>query len=203
MIVGWIATFAVGAAITAIAVVMAARGASIFGVMLTFNTVMSLAYGPPALLGLVVRRTPSWSGMASFVVGLALGGYGAFLAHWSLVQNVAIIIPSSVAVFLASALFPDRGGAAAARRDAFFRRLDTPVDVAVELRASPDPTAAVFRFLARLTAAVGVASLLLVAYARPGERSTVIVYVAITLAIAAALAFVRGSPPKSEGKEAA
>jgi Na+/proline symporter len=203
MVVGWIATFGVGAAITAIAAAMAARGASIFEVMLTFNTVMSLAYGPPALLGLAVRRTPSWSGIASFAVGLALGCYGAFLAHWSLVQNVAIIIPSSVAVFLASALFADRDATHAARRDAFFRRLDTPVDAATELGASPDPTAEVFRFLARLTAAVGVASLALVAYARPGERSTVFVYVAITLAIAAALALVRGTPAKTAGKEAA
>jgi SSS family solute:Na+ symporter len=202
LIVGWIATFGVGAAITAIAAAMAARGASIFEVMLTFNTVMSLAYGPPALLGLVVRRTPSWSGLASFVVGLLLGCYGAFLAHWSLVQNVAIIIPSSVGVFLASALFPDRGSANAARREGLFRRLDTPVDVAAELHASPDPTAAVFRFLARMTAAVGLASLVLVVYARPGERSTVIVYVAITLAIAAALALVRGGPAKVEGKAA-
>ena len=38
------------------------RGQSVFEVMLTFNTVMSLAYGPPALLGLVVRRTPSLVG---------------------------------------------------------------------------------------------------------------------------------------------
>jgi SSS family solute:Na+ symporter len=203
LVVGWIATFGVGAAMTAIAAVMAARGASIFGTMLTFNTVMSLAYGPPALLGLVVRRTPSWSGLASFAVGLALGGYGAFIAHWSLVQNVAIIIPASVAVFLASVLFQDRDAAGAARREGLFRRLDTPVDVAIELRENPDRTAAVFRFLARMTAAVGVASLALIAYARPGERAIVIVYVGLTLAIAAALALVRGAPPKVAGKEAA
>jgi len=203
LIVGWIATFGVGAAITAIAAVMAARGASIFGTMLTFNTVMSLAYGPPALLGLVVRRTPSWSGLASFAVGLVLGCYGAFIAQWSLVQNVAIIIPASVAVFLASALFEDRDAAGAARREGLFRRLDTPVDVATELRENPDRTAAVFRFLARMTAGVGVASLALIAYARPGERAIVIVYVGLTLAIAAALALVRGAPPKAAGKEAA
>jgi len=203
LIVGWIATFGVGAAITAIAAVMAARGASVFGTMLTFNTVMSLAYGPPALLGLVVKRTPSWSGLASFAVGLVLGCYGAFIAHWSLVQNVAIIIPASVAVFLGSALFEDRDAAGKARRDGLFRRLDTPVDVATELRENPDPTVAVFRFLARMTAAVGVASLALIAYARPGERAIVVVYVGLTLAIAAALALVRGTPAKVEGKGAA
>jgi solute:Na+ symporter, SSS family len=202
LVVGWIATFGVGAAVTAIAAAMAARGASIFEVMLTFNTVMSLAYGPPALLGLLIRRTARWSGLASFSVGLVLGCYGAFAANWTLVQNVAIIIPSSVAAFLASGRFGRDDDAAVARREGLFRRLDTPVDVAVELHAVPDPTAAVFRFLARMTAGVGLASLVLIVYARPGERSTVIVYVAITLAIAAALAFVRGAPVRAEGKAA-
>ncbi len=103
---------------------------------------------------------------------------------------------------MASALVGGRDEAGAARREGLFRRLDTPVDVAAELHAVPDPTAAVFRFLARMTAAVGLASLVLIVYARPGERSTVIVYVAITLAIAAALALVRGAPAKAEGKAA-
>jgi hypothetical protein len=200
LIVGWIATFGVGAAMTALAAAMAARGASIFGTMLTFNTVMSLAYGPPALLGLVVRRTPRASGLASFATGLILGCYGAFFAHWTLVQNVVIIIPASVAVFLAAGLFEGKDAAHVARRDAFFLRLDTPVDVTRELQASPDRTAEVFRFLARTTAAIGLASLALIAYAGPGERATVLVYVGLTLAIAAALAFVRGKPSAAAGK---
>ena len=49
LLVGWIATFAVGAIIIALAMTMAARGQSVFKVMLTFNTIMSLAW-PPALL---------------------------------------------------------------------------------------------------------------------------------------------------------
>ena len=73
----WTATFAVGVVIIAIALAMARGRHSVFGTMVTFNTVMSLAYGPPALLGLVVRRTPSWSGLASFAVALAVGAIGA------------------------------------------------------------------------------------------------------------------------------
>jgi len=57
LVVGWVTTFLIGGATTAIAVIMAASGQSVFQIMLTFNTLMSLAYGPPALLGLVVRRT--------------------------------------------------------------------------------------------------------------------------------------------------
>jgi SSS family solute:Na+ symporter len=50
LMVGWAATFGVGATMTALAMSMAAKGQSIFAVMLTFNTIISLAYGPPALL---------------------------------------------------------------------------------------------------------------------------------------------------------
>ena len=97
---GWVTTFLVGGATTVIAVIMAASGQSVFQIMLTFNTLMSLAYGPPALLGLVVRRTPPWSGLASFATGLILGMLGAFVYHWSLIQQVAIIIPVLLRSFL-------------------------------------------------------------------------------------------------------
>ena len=87
LVVGWIATFGVGATMTALAMGMAAKGQSIFAVMLTFNTIISLAYGPPALLGLVVKRTPAWSGLLTFAVGLVLGCYGAFVGDWSLIRE--------------------------------------------------------------------------------------------------------------------
>jgi SSS family solute:Na+ symporter len=187
LVVGWLATLGVGATMTGLAMAMAASGQSIFAVMLTFNTVMSLAYGPPALLGLVSKRTPSWSGLFSFAVGLALGGYGAFVAHWGLVRTVLTVIPPSCAAFFVSALFERADPAHRERREGLFRRLATPVDVARELADSPDPTAEVFRFLSRATAAVGVLSLLLIFEAGTGDRSAVVFYAVVTLLVAAAL----------------
>jgi len=187
LVVGWLATFGVGATMTGIAIGMGARGTSVFEVMLTFNTVMSLAYGPPALLGLVTGRTPSWSGLLTFAVGLLLGSYGAFVGQWGLVRSVLTVIPASCAAFFASALFDRDDAARRERRAGLFRRLATPVDAARELGASPDPTPAVFRFLSRSTAAVGLGSLLLTFAAAPGERTVVIVYSLTTLLLAAAL----------------
>ncbi len=76
LVVGWITTFMVGGATTVMAAVMAASGKSIFQIMLTFNTLISLAYGPPALLGLVVpglrRSRPGlfWGSWAhSYITG--------------------------------------------------------------------------------------------------------------------------------------
>jgi solute:Na+ symporter, SSS family len=197
--VAWTATFAVGVAIMGIALAMASGGYTVFGAMVTFNTVMSLAYGPPALLGLVVRRTPSWSGLASFGVALAIGSIVTFVFRWGLVANVVTVVPASVAVFFLSRFFPETEPARAARHDDLFRRLDTPVDMGVELADTYDPTTQVFRFLSRATGLVGLLCLPFVLTAPPGERATVVGYVAITLVLAAALSFVRGIPRWAPG----
>jgi len=197
--VAWTATFAVGVAIMGIALAMASGGYTVFGAMVTFNTVMSLAYGPPALLGLVVRRTPSWSGLASFGVALAIGSIVTFVFRWGLVANVVTVVPASVAVFFLSRFFPETEPARAARHDDLFRRLDTPVDMGVELADTYDPTTQVFRFLSRATGLVGLLCVPFVLTAPPGERATVVGYVAITLVLAAALSFVRGMPRGAPG----
>ena len=192
--VAWVATFAVGVAIMVIALAMAAGRYTVFGAMVTFNTVMSLAYGPPALLGLVVRRTPSWSGLAAFAVALAVGSIGSFALGWGLVTNVMTVVPASVAVFFLSRLLKETDPAHAARHDDFFQRLDTPVDLGAELADSHDPTTEVFRFLSRATGLVGLLCLPLALSAPAGERATVVGYVAMTLALAAGLSFVKGKP---------
>jgi len=196
LVVGWIATFAIGAGIVGIALLMAEARRSVFQVMLTVNTIMSLAYGPPALLGLVVKRTPSWSGLASFVVALVLGVYGTFALHWGLVASVTIIIPSAAAVFLLSALVPEPGARAQAR-EGLFGRLATPVDLARERGDGADPTRRVFRFLGRAIAIVGVTGLLALTAASPAERGVVVAYVGVTLALAVALGFVGRSRPEA------
>jgi len=188
--VGWINTFLIGTMTTGIATFMAASGKSVFQIMLTFNTLISLAYGPPALLGLVVRRTPPWSGLASFMTGLVLGVLGAFVFHWSLIQQVAIIIPSSFGIFFLSGLL-DRGDNAGRAR--LFSNLNTPVNVAVELKDSSDYTGEVFRFLSSTIASIGLLSLLLLLTAPANQRGTILWFAGLTLAISVALRFVRAS----------
>jgi solute:Na+ symporter, SSS family len=192
LVVGWIATFLVGASTTAIAAVMAASGRSVFQVMLTFNTLISLAYGPPALLGLAVRRTPPWSGLASFSVGLVLG---AFVYHWSLIQQVAYILPASFGVFFLSMLF-DRGDAPARAR--LFKNLNTPIDVAEELKETPDFTVPVFRFLSRTILCIGSLSLLLLLVAPADQRSTVLWFAVLTLTVGGSLHLIRGKSPAED-----
>lgn len=195
LVVGWVTTFMVGGATTVLAAIMAASGQSIFQVMLTFNTLISLAYGPPALLGLAVRRTPPWSGLASFAIGLILGLLGAFVYHWSLIQQVTYIVPASFGVFFLSMLF-DQGDTPARAR--LFKNLNTPIDVAEELKDFPDYTAPVFRFLSRTILCIGLLSLLLLLTAPPDQRMTVLWFAALTLSVGGSLHLVRGRQPVVE-----
>ena len=194
LLVGWVNTLLVGGTTTVIAAAMAASGKSVFQIMLTFNTLISLAYGPPALLGLVVRRTPPWSGLACFLTGLVLGTLGAFVFHWTLIEQVVIIIPASFGVFFLSGLF-DRGENVGRAR--LFKNLNTPVDVTQELSNSPDYTVPVFRFLGRTIACIGVLGLLLLLNSPPQQRGTILWFSGLTLLISASLTGVRrsASPP--------
>src|SRR5437660_300099 len=195
--VGWINTFLVGALTTGIATFMAASGKRVFQIMLTFNTLISLAYGPPALLGLVVRRTPPWSGLASFITGLILGALGAFVFHWSLIQQVAIIVPASFGVFFLTMMF-DRGDTPG--RALLFRNLNTPVDVATELKDSADLTAPVFRFLSRTISFIGLLSLVLLCIVPSHQRITVVWFAGLTVAVGGSLWFVRGTSSAANPK---
>jgi len=186
LVVGGIMTLLVGGSVTVLAAVMAARGDSIFHVMLTFNTLISLSYGPPALLGLVFRRTPWWSGMLTFATAFVLGMYGDFVGHWTLIQQVGIVIPSALGVFFFSMLFDGQEQPGRAR---LFKKLDTPIDPS-EISEAPDFSAPVFRFLSRAVACIGLVSLLLLIPNPAGARMTILSFSGITLAIAASLRFV-------------
>ena len=183
LIVGIFMTLLVGGVTTACAVMMASRGESIFGVMMTFNTLISLSYGPPALLGLIFRGTPWWSGIATFATGLTMGILGDFVFHWSFIQQVLFVIPPAFAVFFLSMLFD---GKELPGRAHLFQKLNTPVDPS-EVHDMPDFSEPVFRFLSRAVAGIGLASLLLLIPNAPGAYSTILCFSVLTLCVAASL----------------
>lgn len=198
LIVGGVMTLLVGGATTLLAAVMASRGESIFHIMVTFNTLISLSYGPPALLGLVFRRAPGWSGMLTFATGLILGMLGDFVLHWTFVQQVLFVVPSVFAVFFLSMLFDRQETPGRAR---LFKKLNTPI-TAAEISANPDFSRPVFRFLSRSVAGIGLASLLLLIPNPTAAHTTILSFSSITLAVAASLWFVPGGGRSALGPKA-
>src|SRR5262249_48466277 len=110
-----------------------------------------------------------------------------------------IIIPASFGVFFLSGLL-DRGDNPGRAR--LFRNLDTPVDIATELKDSLDYTAPVFRFLSRTIVCIGALSLSLLWTAPTEQRSTILWFAGLTLAIGLSLGFVRGAGASGEADAA-
>jgi SSS family transporter len=191
LVVGAMTTMLIGGATTLLAAVMADRGESIFSVMITFNTLISLSYGPPALLGLVFRRTPWWSGMATFATAFTLSILGDFVFHWSFIRQIAFVLPPAFAVFFLSMLFDRKEAPERAR---LFERLGKAVQPS-EISHVPDFSRPVFRFLSRSVAGIGLASLLLMIPNPPTARLTILSFSAVTLAVAVSLWFVSGNAP--------
>jgi hypothetical protein len=124
-----------------------------------------------------------------------MGLLGAFVYHWSLIQQVEYIIPASFGIFFLSMLF-DRGDTPGRAR--LFKNLNTPINVAEELKDSPDYTAPVFRFLSRTIAGIGLLSLLLLFTAPADQRMTVLWFGILTVSIGGSLHWVRGARPGIE-----
>jgi hypothetical protein len=122
------------------------------------------------------------------MVGLVLGVLGAFVYHWTLIQQVVYIIPASFGVFFLSMLF-DKGDTPGRAR--LFKNLNTPVDVTTELKDVPDFTAPVFRFLSGTILFIGLLSLLLIFGAPAEQRMTVLLFSALTLLVGGSLHFER------------
>jgi len=108
-----------------------------------------------------------------------------------LIQQVWSIIPSSFGIFFLSGLF-DHGDNPG--RERLFRNLNTPINIAAELKDSLDYTQPVFRFLSRTVVCIGLLSLLLL-FTAPGQRGTILWFAGLTLAIGISLGFVRGAVP--------
>jgi hypothetical protein len=78
-------------------------------------------------------------------------------------------------------------------RALLFRNLNTPVNVATELKDSADFTIPVFRFLSRTISFIGLLSLVLLFTVPPNQRITVVWFAGLTVAVGGSLWFVRGS----------
>jgi len=198
LVTGAAMTLLVGGLTTALATVMAHRGESIFSVMMTFNALFSLSYGPPALLGLVFRRSPWWSGMATFATAFTLSMLGDFVFHWSFIKQIVLVVPPAFAVFFLSMLFDREESPQRAR---LFEKLDRAIQPS-EISDLPDFSKPVFRFLSRSVACIGLASLLLLLANPASARLTILSFSAVTLVVAISLWFVPANKPAAVNVDA-
>ncbi len=190
LLVGRLTTLFLGILVPIIALVMSVSGESSFSLLMTFNSIISIAYGPPALIGLL-KKTPHWTGIAYFVAAVILGSVGWFFLGWDLPQNVIYVIPLSVVIMFGggwlSKFFYKENESYIRNQNRFFEKLNTPIDPEKEVGPMGDIQFTVFNFLAKVTALFAVFCLIFIAFNPIEQSSTVILYSGVTLAIAISL----------------
>ncbi|MFZ5518571.1 MAG: sodium:solute symporter family transporter [Candidatus Zhuqueibacterota bacterium] len=190
LLLGRLTTLAVGLLVPTIAIVMASSGESVFVTMLTFNTIISLAYGPPALLGLIERKAPHFSAIVSFSVSLILGILTSFVFQWNFVARVFLIIPMGILVYYACIMLKEKNSKYVQPRNIFYQKLDTPIDLAHEVGETESITQTVFRFLSRTTLLIGLVSLILIFFIPRADHGSLLIYIGVTISFGVAFYFM-------------
>jgi peptidoglycan/LPS O-acetylase OafA/YrhL len=146
----------------------------------------------PTILGLFVRRVPSWAALFSIAMAvapslLALAGIG----HWTFVDRTLWTMAAGTAGFLFSALFwRTTNDEYRCRVDGFFERMHRPVDFASEVGAESDGRQLLV--IGRLSAVVASFVLLLLFIPNPPEGRIAIVALSMVIGTVAVLLIVAG-----------
>jgi Na+/proline symporter len=203
LLIGRVTTLVIGVIVPVIALIMVLSGKSAFKLLNIFNSIISIAYGPPALIGMLSKKAPHWSGLLYFAIALILGCVGWFALGWGIPENVFYVVPLSVIIMFGSIFITKYFGKEKEiykdNRAQFFEKLATPVDVIKEVGDTGDIQNVVFRFLAKATTFIALLSLSFVFINSWEESVTIFLYSGITLGFAA-IFFVLSNRAKSEGR---
>jgi hypothetical protein len=202
----------VGFVMIGVALLFAQGASGIFTLLFILESMFLIPLGLPLLYGFLVRRGPWWSAVCAYVVGAITSLFVNFYLNrhlgMGLNETYLIGIPAittTVAFFVPVMLFKPTGEFAV-RVEAFFKKLDTPIDPATELGDAGFSGRGQLALVGKVTTGMGLACFLMVLASSPGrDRMITAIYAVVTTLVG--LAFVvagRGpqvSAPVSKGAE--
>ena len=126
--------------------------------MKDISQVLTVPIGRALILGLLIRKTPPWTALVTFGITFPVAYVTRFVYDLPLGYQSFIVVGTAVFSFLSMRLFWHRTSKTSRDRiEKFFVKLDTPIDVATELKekAATD-TLSVLRVVGVLTICVGL-----------------------------------------------
>jgi len=106
----------------------------VFGVMKDISQVLTVPIGSALIFGLLIRRTPPWTALLSFVFTFIVAFYTRYVLNLHLGLQAILVVGTAFGVFMISKLWWNNVKAQDKERiDMFFVKLDTPVDKEKEL----------------------------------------------------------------------
>jgi uncharacterized sodium:solute symporter family permease YidK len=124
----------IGSSAILLALFLTKHQGGVFGVMKDISQVLTVPIATALLLGLVIRRTPPWTAMFSFIITFIVAWTTRYIYDIHLGYQALAVVGTSLTTFISMRLFWKKAPKIDRDRiEGFFRKLDTPVDVKMEL----------------------------------------------------------------------
>ncbi|MFC1481386.1 sodium:solute symporter family protein [Candidatus Neomarinimicrobiota bacterium] len=134
LLVSRLCIFLIGFSAVLLALVMTNHQGGVFGVMKDISQVITVPVATALLLGLVIRKTPPWTALFSFTLTFIVAYTTRYIYDLELGYQALAVVGTSIVSFSSMRLFWNRAPEADRRRiEAFYKKLDTPIDVEKEL----------------------------------------------------------------------
>ena len=157
LLVGRIVTIVLALLVISAAVMQARVEGGVFEIMMTISGVVVVPAGIPIVMGLLVKRTPRWAGLASYGTGLLIGVLILiFDREITFTQEVFLVGGLSALIYFVPGLVIKAGGTYKLALDRFFEKLATEVSSS-EYGESSATDLGSLRITGWTTASMGVA----------------------------------------------
>ncbi len=193
----------VGFIMIAVALLFAQGASGIFTLLFILESMFLIPLGLPLLYGFLVKGGPWWSAVFAYVIGAITSLFVNFYLNrylgMGLNETYLIGIPAittTIAFFLPVLLLKPSGDFAV-RVNAFFNKLDTPIDTSTELGEAGFSGRGQLALVGKVTTGMGLACFLIVLASASGrDRLITLVYALITT-IVGLIFIAAGRTPKS------
>jgi SSS family transporter len=200
-----IASLGVGFVMIGVALLFAQGATGIFTLLFILESMFLIPLGLPLLYGFLAKGGPWWSAVCAYVVGAITSLFVNFYLNrylgMGLNETYLIGIPAitTTVAFFIPVLFIKPTGEFAKRVEAFFVKLETPIDTVTELGEAGPSGRRQLALVGKVTTGMGLACFLLVVASSAGrDRLIVAIYAVVTTLVG--LAFVVAGRTPSTGE---
>ena len=200
-----IASLGVGFVMIGVALLFAQGATGIFTLLFILESMFLIPLGLPLLYGFLAKGGPWWSAVCAYVVGAITSLFVNFYLNrylgMGLNETYLIGIPAitTTIAFFIPVLLIKPTGEFAKRVEAFFVKLETPIDTATELGEAGPSGRRQLALVGKVTTGMGLACFLLVVASSAGrDRLIVAIYAIVTTLVG--LAFVLAGRTHSAGE---
>ncbi len=148
----------IGVSAVFLALFLTTHSGGVFGVMKDISQVITVPVATALLLGLIIRKTPPWTAIFSFVITFIVAYTTRFVYDLPLGWQALAVVGTSITSFMIPRFFWNKTSQKDKERiEGFFKKLDTPIDPKTELSGKVATDAvSMLRVVGILVIAVGV-----------------------------------------------